>query len=314
LKAVFPTLWHGFPAWTLESRAVKVVVLPQQGAKIVSLFDKRVGYEWLVGPMRPLRSLSGWDEMFPTINACQYPGTGVYSGRALPDHGEVWSLPWGLESQDGATLVLGVEGRALPYRLLRSATLAKPDLLRLEYRLLNTGPQPFDYLWAAHPQFAAGADTEIIMSQEVTQVINVLPGAVWGEVGVCYSWPSTETLDGRGWRLDRVRSPECGECRKFYLPPDAPAAWGGLSNHQANCSLKIEWSTVELPYLGIWVDEGAYNSASVVALEPSNGYYDSLVTAANNQRLSRINPGDEHRWSLLVRLFDGLLDATGGDI
>jgi len=40
------------------------------------------------------QDMSGWDEMFPTINACTYPAPSPYAGITLPDHGEVWVLPW----------------------------------------------------------------------------------------------------------------------------------------------------------------------------------------------------------------------------
>jgi len=33
--------------------------------------------------------------MMPTIVACEY------EGKTLPDHGEVWSIPWRLESVEG---------------------------------------------------------------------------------------------------------------------------------------------------------------------------------------------------------------------
>jgi hypothetical protein len=104
------------------------------------------------------------------------------------------------------------------------------------------------------------------------------------------------------WKLDRIGAPERADCRKFYLPPDFGAGWAGLTNLRSGCSLKMEWSPSELPYLGIWVDEGAYNSASVAALEPSTGYYDSLLTAMQNGRISRVAPGEEQRWCLSIRL------------
>jgi len=70
------------------------------GAKLVSLVHKPAAHDWLLGPAdRPFRpvpygasfvdqDMSGWDEMFPTIEACPYPGEGPYAGAALPDHGE----------------------------------------------------------------------------------------------------------------------------------------------------------------------------------------------------------------------------------
>ncbi|MEP0761720.1 MAG: DUF5107 domain-containing protein, partial [Chloroflexota bacterium] len=76
-----PSEWRGQPAWTLESARLRVVTTPGVGAKIVSIYDKAAGHEWLVAPAdRPFgplaygavfteQDMSGWDEMFPTIKA-----------------------------------------------------------------------------------------------------------------------------------------------------------------------------------------------------------------------------------------------------
>jgi galactose mutarotase-like enzyme len=313
LNCVSQIDWFNLPAWALEDDAIRVVVAPLLGAKIVSLFDKRCGHEWLVAPRRPYRPLayasvfvdqdmSGWDEMFPTIDACSYPLSGAYAGARLPDHGEVWSLPWQVEGVEPCALALGVDGIALSYRLHRRLVLAALGEIRLEYHLENTGAAAFVYLWTAHPQFAAGEHTAILLPDGTDQVLNVIPGAVWGDAGEVYPWSRARSKDGRAWELDRVRSADNHDCRKFYLPPESPAAWASLVDRRLGCSVRMEWSPGELPYLGIWVDEGAYNPVPVVALEPSNGYYDSLAAAVHHRRLGSIDPGASHTWSLVVRL------------
>lgn len=309
----YPTEWFAQPAWALEDEALRVVVIPALGAKIVSIYDKRAAFEWLVGPQRPLapviydssfieQDMSGWDEMFPTINACTYPSAGDFAGIYLPDHGEVWALPWQMESQESSVIELRVDGVALPYRLRRRLSLPSPGVLLLEYRLENKGFEPFDWLWAAHPQFVADEHTTIFLPENAREVVNVVAGEIWGAAGERYPWPQARSKDGRSWQLDRIRPPDKHDCRKFYLPPESPVSWTVLANQRWGCSLRMEWSSDELPYLGIWVDEGAYNPVPVVALEPSNGYYDSLQTAISNQRVGRIHPGAQRKWSLVVRL------------
>ncbi len=132
------TTWHGVPAWTLEDETLRVTTVPRLGAKIVSLFDKRGDFEWLPGPMpgRPVRpvayaapfveqEMAGWDEMFPTILACAYPGPGPRHGVALPDHGEAWALPWEVARAADGELTLTLEGRALPgWRVLPASRRA----------------------------------------------------------------------------------------------------------------------------------------------------------------------------------------------
>ena len=122
------TNWRGLDAWVLENEILRTIVVPELGAKLVSLLDKRSQREWLVDPgERPFQKvaygapfekqdMSGWDDMFPTISACEYPGPGEKHGVALPDHGEVWSLPWTVTQACSDRLALSVEGKgaALP--------------------------------------------------------------------------------------------------------------------------------------------------------------------------------------------------------
>ncbi len=331
MAAIFATEYAGLPAWALESEYLRVVMIPEYGGKIVSLYDRRVDYEWLVTARHPLtppaygsifveQDMSGWDEMFPTINACSYPVPGLYHQRQLPDHGEAWTLPWSIsdpiqisEGMDpfahtlpgGQKLVLSLEGRILPYHLSRSAWFEKPDCLRLDYLLQNLGPEPVQALWAAHPQFAASADTRILLPETVKEVVNVSHGRTWGEEGVLYPWPEAVSQDGRTWQLDSIGTLENRDCRKFYIPAGQSVSWVGLSQPRHGCSLHMRWQSTELPYLGIWVDEGAFNPKPAAALEPSNGFYDNLAVAVQNRRALLLQPGESQSWSLCVQLSIG---------
>ncbi len=313
MSSIQKLVWRGLEAWALESDMLRVVIVPELGAKIVSLLDKRAGHEWLVGPMRPPRlieygapfteqDMSGWDEMMPTIEACTYPGPGAYANRALPDHGEVWSLPWTRKESEDNVLAFSVLGRALPYRFQRTARLIDSDTLQLDYQLSNLGTGPFHYLWAAHPQFTCDTETVIILPPEIQEVCSVLPGRPWGPAGTRLTWPVAVAPDGNGFQLDHIGRASRHDCRKFYLPPEVHADWAELRNPRTATSLHLKWSHDSIPYLGIWIDEGMYNSVSVVALEPSNGYYDSLARAYSNDRAKTIEGGTTHAWTLAVRL------------
>ena len=128
----YETTWLGQPAIALETPLLRFVTVPSMGAKIVSLYDRQAQREWLLPPsgraFQPVgygasfvdQDMSGWDEIFPTIDACNYPIEGVYHGIALPDHGEVWSLPWQIESVTEDSISLSTVGIAVPYRLTRT--------------------------------------------------------------------------------------------------------------------------------------------------------------------------------------------------
>jgi Zn-finger nucleic acid-binding protein len=64
----------------------------------------------------------------------------------------------------------------------------------------------------------------------------------------------------------------------------------------------MEWDAAQVPYCGVWIDEGALNKVASVAIEPTTGYYDSLTTAWQNQRLAKIEAGATATWQITVVL------------
>lgn len=312
--ALSPTTYHGLDAWLLQSDCLAVTTVPQLGAKIVSLLDRRNGRQWLAGPgprpVRPLQygaafdqqDMSGWDEMFPTISACAYPGPGPAHGVPLPDHGEVWALPWAVEEAAGGRLRLSVQGRALPYRLTRALELIAPDTLAMHYDLINQGEHPMPYIWAAHPQFA-GEEMQIVLPPAVVQVCNVLPPAWgWGEPETVYGWPLAQGVDGQPQQIDAVGPPSSRRARKFYTLPDGRIGWAALAQNTADAWLRLSWDPAAVPYFGLWVDEGALHHQAVAAPEPATGFYDSLARAAEKQQVQTLGPGQSTAWTLTVQV------------
>ena len=97
---------QGFEVYALSNERVEVAVVPALGARIVSLKDLRTGREWMWHPdggRRLFQNLTGddfagsplvgMDECLPTIAPCSW------QGRNLPDHGEVWALPWTVDAR-----------------------------------------------------------------------------------------------------------------------------------------------------------------------------------------------------------------------
>jgi galactose mutarotase-like enzyme len=315
--------WLGQAALALETPSLRLITVPGMGAKIVSLFDKRANREWLLPPINRRfepaaygasfvdQDMSGWDEMFPTINACAYPVEGSYHGSLLPDHGEVWALSWQADESADDRVCLSTEGHALPYRLTRTVQALSDSKLRLAFQAINTGLEPFMALWAAHPQFIVNEDTRIVLPSSVHSVVNVLPTEQWGEAGLEYDWPTAQARTGQQTALDRVGSAELRKCRKFYLAPDSSVSWAGLQQGEAGDWLRLSWDVSTVPYLGVWVDEGTYNAAPTVALEPSTGFYDSLSLAWENNRLMQLLPNAPYQWHLDIEMGTGALVTSG---
>jgi galactose mutarotase-like enzyme len=308
------TTWRGLSAWSLESEELRTVIVPELGAKIVSLFDKRNQLEWLIDPgSRPLtavpygasfedQDMSGWDEMFPTIVACAYPVQGEKFGATLPDHGEVWSLPWALEPAGPGMLRLSVEGISLPYRLVRTLEYSAAATLKMHYEVQNLSELTMPYIWAAHPQFTCGDQAEILLPSQVSEVCNTIPAEWgWGAPETRFGWPEAVSVEGRRTRIDRTGPASLRQARKFFVLPETRVDWAGLVRRPSGEWLRLDWNPEEIPYLGIWIDEGALNHTTVVALEPTTGFYDGLDVAYEKNQVTMLEPGATQTWTLTVR-------------
>jgi galactose mutarotase-like enzyme len=312
--SINPTSWHGQEAWTIESEILRTIIVPTMGAKLVSLFDKRSQREWLAGPgRRPFQKvpygasfvdqdMSGWDEMIPTIVACDYPVPGAHFGLPLPDHGEVWPLTWTRDPTGPHVLRYSVMGRALPYRLARTLSYSAPDTLQMAYELQNLGQERQSFIWAAHPQFLCGETTKIVLPAYVNEVCNVLPPEWgWGEPETRFSWPEALDVNGQRARIDRTGPASLKRARKYFVPPEVPVSCAGILRLPYRDWLRLDWDADLVPYLGIWIDEGAINQETVVALEPMTGFYDSLASAWEKNLVRTIEPGETQTWTLRVR-------------
>ena len=302
-----PGVWQPEAEVRLSGAALEVAILPVHGGKIVSLRDKASGREWLTQPANPLRvppvygssftagDLCGWDEMMPTIVACRYPSPDPARNVPLPDHGEVWALEWEVHEKASNSVLMAVDGRALPYRLERRISLAGQGM-RLGYQLTATGGEPLWLLWSAHPHFACMGGTRVVLPGHVRNLLDVtVPGQ-----------PSRRTWPGEA--PDNVHALACGEGRKLYVTPDVTVSWAALVDVEVSW-LRMSWDPASVPYLGIWLDNHVYAREPVAALEPSTGFYDDLELARRYGRVPRVRPGTQLRWWVEVTVGTGKLPS-----
>jgi galactose mutarotase-like enzyme len=306
----------GFPAVALRSDEIEVVVIPTLGGKLSNLRRLR-GREWLwrneqipLAPPLPGASYvetadsGGWDECFPTVGSCPLPGRPEVM---LPDHGELWSLPWECRVYDfaGGTAFTGTaRGKILPYDFHREVILNRHEpVVRFHYRLRHLGDAPFPWIWSAHPIFNVQPGT--LLTLPTVQQVRVDAAIGRAEKkGDTLAWPpggnaSFQFPDNERWAMKLfadigpsgraiLTDPRQGEQLEFVVPPDT------------------------VPQIGMWINcrgwaaEGRqpyYN----LALEPCIGAPDRLDEAVESWQLaSLLNPGDIKEWTFEIRLNEGL--------
>jgi hypothetical protein len=269
----------------LENGALKAAVLPQWGSKLASLFYKPLGFELLWQNPAPgfressyadpyeLGEASGFDEMFPTIARCFYEDH-PWAGVEMPDHGELWSIPWSYETE-GERLMLRVEGVRFPYRVEKTVSLAA-EVLRYDYRVENLSGSDFDFIWAAHPLFNASPGMRLIVPGDLHTIVNAVPSQRLGGYGRMYRYPEAE-IPGRG-TFDLSRIPEKGgaDYQKYWFVKRSVEGWCVLHDPERLLNIGLAWPVDQVPYLGVWVNEGGWSGQYNVAPEPATAAMDRV--------------------------------------
>ncbi|QPC45539.1 DUF5107 domain-containing protein [Mangrovibacillus cuniculi] len=302
--------FKGIEAVVLENEAVKCTFLPSYGGKLASFYDKRNEYEWLFqaeeenlripeyGSDFSLYDSSGFDEVFPSIDETFHPTT----GEIVPDHGEVWALPWEVEEVDHG-LQFTVKSSVFPYELIRTVTLEEEGL-QFDYRAVNNGPLSFPFIWTPHCLLNMNEYTKIEVPSGLEEVITVEHGTKHlGEWGTRHTYPFTKSLStGEEMDLSKVAPIESGTCEKFYFTKPLPEGWCAVKQHDLGTTLRYEFPHEKIPYLGVWKTEGGYRGHYNMALEPCTGIYDDVYVAKKIRKVTEIPPNGEYTWEFRMKL------------
>lgn len=308
---VFAGTHRGMDAVFIENDRVRAAVLPALGAKIASLVYKPREFEVFFQPSagryeRPSYGAdfarfdtSGADDMFPTIDPCVHPA-GPLAGKRLPDHGELWSIPWEVTPGEDS-IDCRASGLRLPYLFERRVTLRGPAV-RLDYRITSTGERAFHALWAFHGLVACDEETRLFLPRGSARVVNVHADGDLGPAGTRHAFPTTAGTDGRPVRLDRVGPASDARTRKLYVDGKIAEGEASLTLDRGRLLYRLIFPREQVPYLGVWVNEGGFKGEHNCALEPSTGFYDSVEKAHAQGAAPLFAPGTSARFFLGIEL------------
>ncbi|CAN5882585.1 hypothetical protein BH24GEM1_BH24GEM1_30710 [soil metagenome] len=311
----------GLPAIALRAGQLEAVVVPAVGMKLTNLRRLR-GREWLwrndqIPLALPRQGASfvetadsgGWDECFPTVGPSPIPGAPPGT-PPLPDHGELWGARWAssvLEHAGGLTLTASAGGGLLPYEFHRDVTLdTREPVMRLRYRVRNTGHSSFPWIWSAHPLFNAQPGTTL----ELPTVHQVRLDAVHG-------MPELSRNDIVGWPVafggepGRFTFPDHGAWAVKLFGDVGPSGRMLLTDPRRGERLEMVVRPEEVPQVGIWINCRGWAPPGVrpyynLALEPAIGAPDRLDDAVLDWKAAEtLGPGEERSWALEVWLLEG---------
>lgn len=299
----------GHPAVVLENRWLRAVVLPGLGARVVSLVDKRADLEllWRNGRV-PLRAVptgavyddhftGGWDELFPNDEPEEL------AGEQMPDHGELWTLPWSASTRTPAggggeaVLELAVSTPVSACRVERRLVLGHGPVLRSEYRVTNEGRRALPFLWKSHVAVALHPDTTVDMAAREV-LVDAFGRPRVRPPGGAFAWPVAR-VDGRDH--DFRRRPGTGRdgVAELLIATGLDRGACAVDHPAAGSGLRLGWDAADLPSCWLFASHGGgWRGHDVLVLEPCTGHPLSVADGVAAGTHQVLEAGATRTWAL----------------
>ncbi len=310
--------YHGVRAVMLENRQLRVVVLPETGGRIYSLVHKPSDTEFLwhnpranprlipFGTSFDDNLVGGWDDLLPTVDAC------TYQGEAVPDHGELWGLPWDWKitpTKDGSvSLYTSVTAPITPVKLERWLTVAddQPEL-HVRYRLTNLAPQPVDLLWGIHPLFVISPVHRLDLPPS-RMLVELASSEQVGQVGQFYEWPHLPTTVG-SVDMRQIPPSEVNASAGHYAI-ESSAGWLALTDQASQVGIALVYPAEVFKSLWLWMSFGGWRNHYHLAVEPWTGSPVNLAQAAAAGRQTILTAHQSIDYEVTVFAYTGLTHVT----
>lgn len=298
---------------TLENEVLRVTVCPSLGGKITSFYLKAKEFELAAqssevqckerhreSERKVIDSFSpyayGMDDCFPNIDAELVE----WKNRKLlyPNHGEIWKEEFEIEEQADDRVSLLWYSKKFDYLYEKQMYLERNTLM-VRYHIVNKGEDEFPCIWTWHGLVVYEQDMELMLPENITHYRNVLDGSRLGVEGAVY--PVKNNI------YNFRKMPDIKVCNmmKYYGVEVTTTGHCGIYYPSKDISYHLDYDAEKLPYLGVWITAGGWQGDYNCALEPSNGYYDSIEKAYKNQKLKVLSKGEALDFTLELILKEG---------
>lgn len=287
----------------LENDVLKVELHPNLGGKITSFYHKGKRFELAAQAAEKIENLPdarcgfgpyafGMDDAFPNIDAEQI----VWRGRNLvfPDHGEIWSAAFAVTDHSNESVSMYWDSPGMGYHYEKTLFLAD-NTLNIRYHIKNESDTELPCFWTWHGLMRYEENVKLILPEGTTHYRNVLTGPELGEAGTVYP------ADGE-YDFTKVPKAESNTMSKFYAEHPVKAGKCGLYYPAQNVLCIMEYDESILPFWGFWITAGGFQGDCNCAMEPTNGFYDSISRAHQNGRLPVLMAGGSMDFGIKITL------------
>jgi hypothetical protein len=305
--------YRGLRTEVLENRMLRVIMLPEAGAKIWQIIYKPLDVALLwnnprIPPARlPLNSRyddvwsGGWDELFPNDAPVEI------DGEAYPDHGELWTGEWTAEpfqTNDEAGVRLRFTTPVSAISVEKTIRVGR-DSARVHFHHVfqNLGLAPFPFLWKLHPAMAVTPRHRIDFPAMKVVLEPSFPGTLGGGPER-FDWPSAKISD-RDVDLRRVPF-ESERQLYFFYGTEMAAGWCALTNTETRLACGIVFDRKVFPSCWLFASYGGWRNYNVAVIEPCTGYplnFEAMRAAGRERTLA---PGEKLSSDVLLTVQEGI--------
>lgn len=314
----------------LRNEQLSIAFLPELGGKMIRLKNLKTGTQYLKTPLNPgtdyhksnygevfkSSDAFGFDECFPTVEPSAYENPFADKGPKIqiPDHGELWSLPWNYEYSEDK-LILSIRGKKLDYEFRKSITLLE-NVVRTEYTLINLSTVPFHYVWSAHPLLDVSEGDQLLLPDEIKEVfLNWSSDPRLGSYGKILTWPYlfSNEKSYNDINFSIVQSKTLEKSFKLFTSRLSDNR-AGLYRTNKDETVLFHFNPTETSFLGLWLCYGGWPENEpakhfTVGIEPTSGRPDSLSNAIEENHSTIINGNQTHHWYLDISLWQGKINV-----
>jgi len=310
--------FRGLRTVLLENRFLRIVVLPEAGAKIWQITYKPLDAPLLwnhprIAPERqtihaPYDDVwsGGWDELFPNDEA------GPLLGDTYPDHGELWTGNWSAEpfqTPDAVGVHLTLATPISNFKVERTLQLRKNSAsFEIRYRFTNQGLEPFPFLWKLHPAFAVSADHRIDFPA-MTVVREPQFAGTLSAAPLKFPWPHAPQ---NGSSLDLRQVPDAASrAVHFFYGTELADGWCGVTNRANGLATALRFDPEVFSSCWLFASHGGWRNLNVAVLEPATGFPFQTQPMIDAGRARTLAPQEMLETTVLFSTREGMQSIGG---
>lgn len=317
---IHEVIYKGLKTVILENETIRVSILADRGTDIFEFLYKPLDVDYLwksyldVKPQNYIFAScqpdgnfldyfhGGWQELFPNGgDACEY------KGAPLPQHGEVFSIPWEYNIIEDEPESIKIKFYTRTYRtyfLIEKtySIFTKKSCIFIDEKITNECREDMDFMWGHHPSFGPPfLSDKCVIDLPDCEVINdeVDLSPTTGRLKIAHKskWPITKGRKGENIDLSKIPSIDVNSHDRAYIS-GFKEGWYAIRNTENHAGFGLAWDPELFKYLWFWQVYGGaigypwFSTTYNIAIEPNTSYPPGLNNAIKNKTSILLKPGE----------------------